>query len=93
MDGRLSVTLRFYVDENREEALLNTYNKLYSNEDLIPTVVASWILKPIEVDDVPILVLGLYIEQAHIKFVQFHHVWTFIDNKFSIDLYSKLRGV
>jgi multidrug efflux pump subunit AcrB len=59
-DGRLSVTLRFHVGENREDALLNTYNKLYSNQDLIPPVVASWMLKPIEVDDVPILVLGLY---------------------------------
>ncbi|MFT5115629.1 MAG: multidrug efflux pump subunit AcrB [Parasphingorhabdus sp.] len=60
MDGRLSVTLSFYVGENREDALLNTYNKLYSNEDVIPSVVANWMLKPIEVDDVPILVLGLY---------------------------------
>jgi multidrug efflux pump subunit AcrB len=62
-DGRLSVTLRFYVGENRENALLNTYNKLYSNQDLMPAVVASWMLKPIEVDDVPILVLGLYSTQ------------------------------
>lgn len=60
MDGRLSVTLRFYVGENREDALLNTYNKLYSNQDIIPSVVSSWMLKPIEVDDVPIVVLGLY---------------------------------
>ena len=60
MDGKLSVTLRFYVGENRERALLNTYNKLFSNKDLIPSVVSSWMLKPIEVDDVPIVVLGLY---------------------------------
>jgi multidrug efflux pump subunit AcrB len=60
IDGRLSVTLRFYVGENRENALLNSYNKLYSNQDIIPSVVSSWMLKPIEVDDVPIVVLGLY---------------------------------
>jgi multidrug efflux pump subunit AcrB len=60
MDGRLSVTLRFHVGENREDALLNTYNKLYSNQDIIPSVVSSWMLKPIEVDDVPIVVMGLY---------------------------------
>ena len=59
-DGKLSVTLRFYVGENREDALLNTYNKLYSNQDLIPSVVTNWMIKPIEVDDVPIMVLGLY---------------------------------
>lgn len=60
MDGRLRVSLRFYVGENREDALLNTYNKLNSNQDYVPSVVADWVLKPIEVDDVPILVLGLY---------------------------------
>ena len=60
MDGRLSVTLRFYVGENRQNALLNTYNKLFSNQDIIPSLVSSWMLKPIEVDDVPSVVLDLY---------------------------------
>jgi multidrug efflux pump subunit AcrB len=59
-DGALSVTLRFHVGENREKALLNTYNKLYSNQDTIPEVVANWMIKPIEVDDVAILMVGLY---------------------------------
>lgn len=66
MDGKLSVTLRFHVGENREDALLNTYNKLYSNQDKIPSVVSNWMLKPIEVDDVPILVLGLYSNDANL---------------------------
>jgi len=52
--------LRFYVGEDRENALLNTYNKLYSNQDKIPDVVANWMVKPIEVDDVAILMVGLY---------------------------------
>lgn len=59
-DGGLSVTLRFEVGEDRERALLNTYNKLHSNQDKIPEVASSWIVKPIEVDDVAILMLGLY---------------------------------
>ena len=54
------VTLRFYVGENREQALLNTYNKLHSNTDRIPAVVANWRVHPIEVDDVPIVMLGLW---------------------------------
>lgn len=54
------VTLRFFVGENRENALLNTYNKLHSNTDKIPAVVTNWQVKPIEVDDVPILMLGLW---------------------------------
>ena len=54
------VTLRFYVGENREKALLNTYNKLHSNTDIIPAIVTNWRIKPIEVDDVPIVMLGLW---------------------------------
>ncbi|MGK0306593.1 MAG: multidrug efflux pump subunit AcrB [Gammaproteobacteria bacterium] len=33
---------------------------MYSNQDRIPNVVANWIVKPIEVDDVAILMVGLY---------------------------------
>ncbi|WP_339720082.1 efflux RND transporter permease subunit [uncultured Paraglaciecola sp.] len=59
-DGGLSVTLRFEVGQDRERALLNTYNKLHSNQDNIPEVAENWIVKPIEVDDVAILTVGLY---------------------------------
>ncbi|WP_133471761.1 efflux RND transporter permease subunit [Paraglaciecola marina] len=59
LDGQLSVVLRFFVGENRENALINTYNKLYANQDLIPSVVSNWILKPVEVDDIPIVMIGL----------------------------------
>ncbi|PHR83907.1 MAG: acriflavine resistance protein B [Colwellia sp.] len=54
------VTLRFHVGENRENALLNTYNKLHSNTDRIPAIVTNWRVQPIEVDDVPIIMLGLW---------------------------------
>ncbi|WP_299074332.1 efflux RND transporter permease subunit [uncultured Paraglaciecola sp.] len=59
-DGALSVTLRFKVGEDREKALVNTYNKLYSNQDHIPSIVTNWMVKPIEVDDVAIVTLGLF---------------------------------
>jgi multidrug efflux pump subunit AcrB len=58
-EGEAVVTLRFRVGEDREKAILNTYNKLYANQEQIPPVVSSWQLKPVEVDDVPILVVGL----------------------------------
>ncbi len=60
--GRSAVTLSFYVGEDREEALLNTYNKLYSNPQLLPAVVSRWHLSPVEVDDVAIVVLALWSE-------------------------------
>ncbi|WP_317930045.1 efflux RND transporter permease subunit [Halioxenophilus sp. WMMB6] len=58
--GQSSVTLRFYVGEDREKAILNTYNKLHSNQDKIPPVVSRWQVNPVEVDDVPILLLALW---------------------------------
>jgi len=54
------VTLRFTVGENREKALLNTYNKLHANTEKIPKIVTDWRVKPIEVDDVAIVMLALY---------------------------------
>jgi multidrug efflux pump subunit AcrB len=60
MTGRTSVTLRFYVGEDREASLLNTYNKLYSSQDRIPGVVSNWMVRPVEVDDVPIVMLALW---------------------------------
>lgn len=60
LPAQTAVTLRFHVGEDREDAILNTYNKLYSNQNTIPAVVASWIVQPIEVDDVPIIMLGLW---------------------------------
>jgi multidrug efflux pump subunit AcrB len=62
--GSAAVTLRFYVGQDREDSLLNTYNKLYANQDQIPAVVERWLLKPVEVDDVPILVLALWSEDG-----------------------------
>jgi len=58
------VTLRFHVGENREQALLNTYNKLHSNTEKIPAIVSNWRVKPIEIDDVAIVMLALYSTDA-----------------------------
>lgn len=58
--GRAAVTLRFFVGEDREESILNTYNKIHANQDKLPGVVRDWLIKPIEVDDVPIVVLALW---------------------------------
>ncbi|WP_419610950.1 efflux RND transporter permease subunit, partial [Thiolapillus sp.] len=60
LSGKAVVTLRFFVGEDREDALLNTYNKLYSNQDQVPAAVKSWVVKPVEVDDVPIVLLALW---------------------------------
>lgn len=61
-NGRAAVTLRFFVGENREDSILNTYNKLYSNQNLVPGVIGEWLVRPVEVDDVPIVLLALWSE-------------------------------
>jgi len=59
-DGAAQVIVRFFVGEPREEALVKLYNKLYSNQDHIPPSVTRWLVKPVEIDDVPIVVAALY---------------------------------
>jgi len=54
------VTVRFYVGEDREDSLVKIYNKLQSNTDAIPPQVAGWVVKPIEIDDVPIVDITLW---------------------------------
>ncbi|MGD9301992.1 MAG: efflux RND transporter permease subunit, partial [Desulfobacterales bacterium] len=54
------VTVRFYVGEDREDSLVKIYNKVFSEIDRIPAAVQSWVVKPIEVDDVPIVVAVLW---------------------------------
>ena len=58
--NRCVVTVRFYVGEDREDSLVKIYNKVYSQVDRIPAAVQSWVVKPIEVDDVPIVVAMLW---------------------------------
>jgi multidrug efflux pump subunit AcrB len=53
------VTVRFYVGEDREDSLVKVWNKLMSNQDRIPGVVANWTVKPVEIDDAPIVTLTL----------------------------------
>ena len=54
------VTVRFYVGEDRERSLIKLYNKVNMNVDLAPAIVHGWLIKPVEIDDVPIVNLTLY---------------------------------
>src|SRR5690606_3286268 len=59
LPGRAIVTVRFFVGEDREDSLVKIYNKVFSNVDQIPASVRSWVVKPVEIDDVPILIATL----------------------------------
>ena len=54
------VTVRFYVGEDREDSLVRLHNKIQMNVDLIPSGVTGWVVKPVEIDDVPILCATLF---------------------------------
>lgn len=58
--GLAIVTVRFYVGENRENSLVKIYNKIQSNTDQVPASVAGWVVKPVEIDDVPAVNITLY---------------------------------
>ena len=58
------VTVRFFVGEDREDSLLKLYNKIEQNIDDVPPGVAGWVIKPVEIDDVPIVTLTFYGERA-----------------------------
>ncbi|MGA8874773.1 MAG: efflux RND transporter permease subunit [Candidatus Korobacteraceae bacterium] len=54
------LVVRFYVGTKEEDAIVKTYNKLYSNFDRIPTGVSQPLIKVRSIDDVPIMALTLW---------------------------------
>jgi multidrug efflux pump subunit AcrB len=58
--GGAIVTVRFYVGENRENSIVKTHAKIMSYVDRAPPGVKGWVIRPIEIDDVPIAVFALY---------------------------------
>lgn len=57
--GQSLVTVRYRVGESIEDSLIKTRDKLQANLDIIPAGVSDWVVKPVEIDDVPILLLSL----------------------------------
>jgi multidrug efflux pump subunit AcrB len=58
-ENQAIVTVRFYVGQDRERSLVKLFKKIKENLDLVPPGVAGWIIKPVEIDDVPIVTLTL----------------------------------
>ena len=54
------VTVRFYVGEDRERSWVKLHNKIQGNIDQVPPGVTGWVVKPVEIDDVPIVNLTSY---------------------------------
>lgn len=58
-EGHAIITVRFYVGEDRERSLVKLYKKIKENVDVVPPSVSGWVVKPVEIDDVPIVTLTL----------------------------------
>ncbi|RDH83326.1 MAG: multidrug transporter AcrB [endosymbiont of Escarpia spicata] len=62
--GMAVLTVRFVVGENREDAIVRLFSKVYSNQDWLPQNlgVGLPIIKPKGIDDVPIVTATLWTE-------------------------------
>ncbi|MGD9126444.1 MAG: efflux RND transporter permease subunit, partial [Planctomycetia bacterium] len=58
-ENRAIITVRYYVGEDRERSLVKLYKKIDENVDLVPPGVTGWVVKPVEIDDVPVVTLTL----------------------------------
>jgi multidrug efflux pump subunit AcrB len=59
------ITVRFYVGEDRERSLVKLKKKIDENLDLVPQGVTGWVVKPVEIDDVPVVTLTLSSESSN----------------------------
>ena len=57
--GGALIIVRFYVGEPMEQSLVDLYDKLMSNQDLLPPGALPFHVKPRDVNDVPIVTLTL----------------------------------
>ena len=62
-DGAV-VTVRFFVGEDRERALVRLQSRIDAHRDESPPGVTGWVVRPVEIDDVPIVTLTLWSETA-----------------------------
>jgi multidrug efflux pump subunit AcrB len=62
--GRTMVTVRFKVGEDMGESIVKVRDKILSNMDKIPPDVKPPLIKPVSVDDVPIVTLTLWSEDV-----------------------------
>ncbi len=58
-ENQAVITVRFYVGQDRERSLVKLFKKINEYQDIVPPGVAGWVVKPVEIDDVPIVTLTL----------------------------------
>ncbi len=61
--GGALIIVRFYVGQPTEDSLVDLYDKLMSSQDLLPPGASPFLVKPKDVNDVPIVTLTLSSER------------------------------
>jgi multidrug efflux pump subunit AcrB len=59
MNSMAVVTVKFFVGQDKERSLVKLYDKIMSNVDFAPAGASQPLVKPIDVDDVPIVAITL----------------------------------
>ncbi len=57
------VTAQFLVGEEQEESVFKVYNQVYSNLDSLPAGTQQPLVKPVDINDVPIVAITLFSEE------------------------------
>ncbi|MFO0999543.1 MAG: efflux RND transporter permease subunit [Planctomycetaceae bacterium] len=58
-ENQAIITVRFFVGQDRERSLVKLFKKLDENRASVPPGVTGWVMKPVEIDDVPVTTLTL----------------------------------
>ncbi len=61
--GGALIIVRFYVGQQMEQSLVDLYDKLMSNQDLLPPGAEPFVVKPKDVNDIPIVTITLSSDQ------------------------------
>ena len=78
MNSMAVVTVKFHVGQDKERSLVKLYDKLMSNMDFAPPGASQPLVKPIDVDDVPIVAItfsaapGSNYDDAQLRIVADH---------------------
>jgi multidrug efflux pump subunit AcrB len=58
-ENQAIITVRFYVGEDRERSLVKLHKKIDEHLDIVPPGTINWVVKPVEIDDVPVATMTL----------------------------------
>ena len=78
MNSMSMVTVKFFVGQDKERSLVKLYDKIMSNMDFAPAGASQPLVKPIDVDDVPIVAItfspapGAQYDDAQLRLVADH---------------------